>query len=89
MNGAAEAFADAVGDAALVAVEANQRRKQDKEKDRQSREDDIQQTTERATADGRRNISVDEFAWLEGWIHFLHERLSGAMAGRGGDSSII
>jgi len=35
MNGAAEAVADAVGDALLIAIDTDERREQDEEKDRQ------------------------------------------------------
>ncbi len=80
VDGAAKAFADAVGDAALVAVETDQRRKQNEEKDDQTGEDDVGQPTEGSAADGWRDVVVDEFAgvfvwglhWVVGWVHFLH-----------------
>ncbi len=78
MNGAAEAVADAVGDAPLVAIDADERREQNEEKDRQGSNGEVEKAAEGAGAERRRPIGVDDFVILIGWIHFLHERLSGA-----------
>jgi hypothetical protein len=78
MDGAAQAVADAVGDALLVAVEADERGEQNEEKNRQSGKSHVEKAAERADADGRWDVCIDGFTILVGWIHFLHERLSGA-----------
>jgi hypothetical protein len=72
MNGAAEAVADAVGDALLIAIDADERREKDEEKDRQGCEGEIEKTAESTGAERGRAVCVDGFAILVGWIHFLH-----------------
>ena len=75
MDGAAEAVADAVGDALLIAVDADERRKENEKKDCQSGKGHIEQATEGMDAERRRDVCVRSFAVLVGWIHFLHEFL--------------
>ncbi len=72
MNGASEAVADAGDDALLVAVEADERREQDKEKDDQSCHDEIKNAADDAGTDDRRKIGVERFTLLVGGVHFLH-----------------
>jgi hypothetical protein len=51
MDGAAEAVADAVGDALLIAIDADERRKQDEEKDRQRGEGEVQKAAKSSGAE--------------------------------------
>ena len=44
----------------------------------QSGKSHVEKAAERADADGRWDVCIDGFTILVGWIHFLHERLSGA-----------
>ena len=80
MDGAAEAVADAVGDALLIAIDADERREEDEEKDRQGCEGEIEKAAEGAGAERRRAVCVDGFAILVGWIDFLHEFLSSQLS---------
>jgi hypothetical protein len=73
MDGAAQAVADGVGDALLIAIDADQRREQHEEKDRQCREGEVEKAAEGAGAERGRAVCLDGFAILVGWIHFPHE----------------
>jgi hypothetical protein len=73
MDRAAEAVADTVGDALLIAIHADERREKDQKKDRQRCEGQVKKAAEGTRAERGRAVSVDGFAILVGWIHFLHE----------------
>ncbi len=51
MNGAAEAVADAVGDAPLIAIDADERGKKDEEKDHQGCEGEVEEAAQNMGAD--------------------------------------
>jgi hypothetical protein len=72
VNGAAQAGADAVRDALLITVDADERRKQDKQKNNQSREGHIEKAAKGVGAERGWNVGINGFAILVGWIHFLH-----------------
>jgi hypothetical protein len=72
VDGAAEAVTDAISDALLITIEANERREQNEEKDRQGREGHVEKAAEGTGAERRREICSDGFAILVGWISFLH-----------------
>jgi hypothetical protein len=72
MDRAAEAGADAVGDALLIAVDADERREQNEEEDDKSREGEIEKAAERVDAERGQGIRGRVFALLVGWIRFLH-----------------
>ena len=60
VDGAAEALANAVGDAALIAVEADKRRQENEEQYGDSGERDVEEARERAPADSWRHVVVNE-----------------------------
>ena len=64
----------------LVAVDADQRREKNEEKDDQSRDGEVEKAAEGVGAESRRGVCVDGFAVLVGWIHFLHEFLSSQLS---------
>ena len=75
VDGAAEAVADAGGDAALVAVavDADVWGKQDQQKQSEGRERQIEESTERVDADDRGGVCSRGISLLVGGICFLHE----------------
>ncbi len=91
MDGAAEAVADAGGDAALIAVDADVGGQQDEQHDCERSEGEVEEATQRVGAEGRSGVVVRGFAGsdfsgfagvegaLEGGIGFLHECWSGAV----------
>ena len=58
MDGAAEAVADAVGDALLIAIDADERREQDEEKDRQGCEGEVEKAAQGMGAERRAGVCV-------------------------------
>jgi hypothetical protein len=72
MDGAAEAGADAVGDALLIAIDADERREENEEKEDKSRAGEIEKATERVDAEGWWGVRGRVFGLFVGWIHFLH-----------------
>ena len=85
MHGAAEAVADAGGDAVLIAVDANVGRQQDEQHDCEDSEGEVEEATQRVGAEGRSGVVFGGVAGvegaLEGGISFLHECWSGAVGG--------
>src|ERR1700679_2831401 len=76
MDGAAEAVADAVGDALLITVDADQWREKSEEKNDECGDGEIEETSQGATAESRVLVhcrGIDgSLDMLVGWIHFLH-----------------
>jgi len=77
VDGAAEAVADAGGDASLVAIDADVWGKQDQQKKREGRERQIEEAAERVGANDMGAVCSRDFALLVGGIGVLHEDLSG------------
>ncbi len=73
VNGAAEADADAVCDALLVAIDTDERWEQDEEEENERHDRQVEKAAESVGAERRGNVCVRGFAILVGWIHFLHE----------------
>jgi hypothetical protein len=76
MDGAAEAGADAVGDALLIAVDADERRKQNEQKNDQRCEGQIEKSAKSVGAESWWGVCVDGFAILVGGIHFRHKSVA-------------
>ncbi len=93
MDGAAEAVADAGGNAVLIAVDADVRRQQDEEHDCENRERQVEEATQRVRAEGRSGVMFNGIAEVDGTLvggfGFLHECWSARWVGPHGRNLLL